>query len=299
MASTLNDFISKFNSSEQKWVDTIDTLHTFDINFAFYPNLINPNAEQSEKEFLEGLVDNVVTAAAGAVKNAINNVTGGLLAAWLNDVDIMKMRGEFSGDGNFQKTTNLDYISRGNLLVQDSKALVSGPVKEAVTPQLQLDFSLYVQNASLPQITTGGEETSETLVGNFPINGRYVKPSANNFQLNFINTRAPLMERIFYPWLRETTLPYWAYSNQPYTTANVTIDFNKHADFKYLFVGCRPSNIETLQPSNELGSPTRLVHFVFDHMFVLSDLKATKSIGDTLLDTGKALLGGAGTTLGL
>lgn len=58
--------------------------------------------------------------------------------------------------------------------------------------------------------------------------------------MNFINTKAPLMERVFYPWLKETTLPFWSYDTQPYTTANVIVDFNKHADLKYLFVGSRP-----------------------------------------------------------
>lgn len=107
------------------------------------------------------------------------------------------------------------------------------------------------------------------------------------------------MERIFYPWLKETTLPFWSYDTQPYTTANVTIDFSKHADFKYLFVGCRPQNIETMTPSNELGNPTRQVTFVFDHMFVLSRFDNTDSVGDMFKGVGKALLGSAGTTLGL
>lgn len=76
-------------------------------------------------------------------------------------------------------------------------------------------------------------------------------------QITFINTKLPLMERIFYPWLRETTMPFWVYADQPYTTADITIDFSKHTDIQYVFVGSRPSNIETVQPSNDLGTPTR------------------------------------------
>lgn len=64
--------------------------------------------------------------------------------------------------------------------------------------------------------------------------------------MNIVNTKAPLAERVFYPWMRETTLPYWSYTNQPYTTATITVNFEKHTDMQYVFVGCRPSNIETL-----------------------------------------------------
>lgn len=54
-----------------------------------------------------------------------------------------------------------------------------------------------------------------------------------------------------------------------------------------------------MQPSNELGSPTRQVTFIFDHMFVLSELKNTDTVVEKLLGIGKSLLGGVGTTLGL
>ena len=58
--------------------------------------------------------------------------------------------------------------------------------------------------------------------------------------MEIINTKAALHERIFYPWLREVTLPWWSYDDQPYTTATVTIDFTKHNDVKYVFTGVRP-----------------------------------------------------------
>ena len=63
--------------------------------------------------------------------------------------------------------------------------------------------------------------------------------------MKIVNTRVPLLERLFYPWLREISLPYWSYATQPYTTATVTVDLTKHNDVKYVFVGCRPQKITT------------------------------------------------------
>lgn len=143
------------------------------------------------------------------------------------------------------------------------------------------------------------EGTVKNHVGEFPINGKIVKPSTNQFTLEIINTRAPLAERIFYPWLREVTLPFWVYDKQPYSTADVEIDFSKHSDTKYVFVGCRPTQIESMKASNELGSPMRSVTMVFDYMFVVSKLKRGESVGDKLKGLGKSLLGDAGGIIGL
>jgi len=137
------------------------------------------------------------------------------------------------------------------------------------------------------------------MLGTYPINGLYVKPSQNSFQLNIINTKAPLAERVFYPWMREVTLPYWSYDLQPYTTANIKVSYQKHADLSYLFVGCRPSNIETWEASNELGTPTRKVTLLFDHMFVLSENNTTEKWDDKLIGLGKSALNDIGSAFGL
>ena len=113
-----------------------------------------------------------------------------------------------------------------------------------------------------------------------------------HFSLNFLNTKAPLIERIFYPWMREVSLPVWSYDNQPYTTADVRIGFEKHADVAYRFVNARPSNIDTYQPSNESNtSITRQVTLVFDYLFVESKLKTQQNIEKT----GKELLMSVGS----
>jgi hypothetical protein len=139
----------------------------------------------------------------------------------------------------------------------------------------------------------------ENSIGEFPLNGAYVKTSSHEFTMEILNTRAALAERIFYPWLKEVTLPFWVYDEQPYTTADIEVDFGKHSDMKYVFVGCRPKQIETLKPSNDLSSPIRSVTMTFDYMFVMSDLERCESAGDKLLGAAKGLLGGASNMLGL
>lgn len=196
------------------------------------------------------------------VKSALNNATGGLLGALKNSKvkHILDIRDEFVGGETFGKTTFLDYIARGMLLIPDG---------EAVSPQLKIDISYYVQNMNLPQLMTEDGGTIDTMMGTFPTNGRYVKPSQNTFQLNIVNTKAQLIENMFYPWMREVTLPYWSYDTQPFTTATIKVDFSKHSDLVYVFVGCRPTNIATLEPKQELdGSPTRQVTMTFDYMLV-------------------------------
>lgn len=69
--------------------------------------------------------------------------------------------------------------------------------------------------------------------------------------MKFLNTKVPLMERIFLPWMRETTTPWWNYDKQPYTTATITIDFTKHSDISYIFVGCRPQKLISMQAAQQ------------------------------------------------
>ena len=35
------------------------------------------------------------------------------------------------------------------------------------------------------------------------------------------------------------------------TTATITIDFRKHTDIQYIFYGCRPTNLDLIQPTQE------------------------------------------------
>jgi len=65
--------------------------------------------------------------------------------------------------------------------------------------------------------------------------------------MQILNTKAPLIDRLFYPWMREVVLPFWSYETQPYTTADVHVSFYKHADIEYVFYGCIPVYMSAVQ----------------------------------------------------
>lgn len=128
-----------------------------------------------------------------------------------------------------------------------------------------------------------------------PLNGSVVIPDKKDLTMTIVNTRVPLLERIFYPWMREVTLPWWSYETQPYTTATITVDFTKHSDIKYVFYGCRPSqiNLQQAKQSPDGDNLTRQLTMMFDFMIVKSKLNVTESVKDKLLGSGKTLLNSA------
>lgn len=279
--TTLQDFLSNFSSSEGIWAKQIDPLATFDVSFKFQPS--NWNKEKDGKWY-ESL-------AKKAVKNLTNNVTGGLLGSIMNS-EVNIMTNHDKNEGGATKTF-MEYLAASNLLVgQDD--WVGEKAGQSVSP-LELQLGLYCQEITVPGMEVPQGQMSQTVVGDFPINGTYVKTDSQILSMKLLNTKVPLMERIFYPWLREIILPYWAYSTQPYTTATITIDFTKHSDIKYVYVGCRPQKIISMQASQQAAfqNLTRDVSFLFDAMFVQSSLTNCESLTDKLLSTGKTLFNGA------
>lgn len=120
-------------------------------------------------------------------------------------------------------------------------------------------------------------------------------PDNSNLTMSILNTKLPLMEMIFYPWMREVALPYWSYETQPYTTATIIVDMNKHADIKYEFYGCRPNQIQAMQPTQEPDvTMTRDVSFSFDYLAITSKYKTAESILGKIADTAMGVAGAAG-----
>lgn len=285
MASNLQGFLNKFNSPEGYWVNKIDTLQTFDIKATFFPQKPPQDSKKQKQSFLSKAINKVENAIEDAAKEALSNATGGLLGTPNIKGTVVDKKG--SNDGNI---SFIDYLIKGNLLNNNEE-------NEGI--KAELDLSFYVQNIDIPQLETNSGELIETNISQFPLNGGLLKPTSNEFTLHILNTKASIAERIFYPWMREVTLPYWVYDYQPYTTANIEIDFSKHNDMKYLFVGCRPKQIESLKPSNELGNVIRSVTIIFDYMFINSSLKRADEKKDKLKQMGKDLLGGASKIFGL
>ena len=200
-------------------------------------------------------------------------------------------------DALFGDTTFMEYLAAANLIV-GQEDWIGEKAGQAVKP-LILQLGPYCQEATLPNIEVPQSGTSINALGEFPINGTIVKTDTNVIQLKIVNTKVPLHERIFYPWLRETTLNWWAYDSQPYTTATITIDFTKHNDIKYVFVGCRPQKIMMQQATQQPDSTnlTRDVSFLFDYMLVTSSLKNCESLAEKVLSTGKSLVNSAASML--
>lgn len=294
--TTLQDFLSHFGSAEGKWINQLDPLNTFDLSFKFYPAYESEKKDE-EKSALGKLGSSLMGSAKSAVKEGLNSVTGGLLGSFMNSkVDIMKQKKDFEYVG---KETFMEWLAGANLLV-GAEDWIGESAGQAARP-LELQLGLYCQEITIPNLkmVDGGKVTS--VVGEFPVNGNYILPDNNSLQFTFVNTKVPLMERIFYPWMREVTLPWWAYDTQPYTTATVTVDFTKHSDIKYVFFGCRPSQINMQQANQDPSGDNlkRQVTLMFDYMIVTSSLGVTESVKDKLIGSGKTLFNSAAKMVNL
>lgn len=138
------------------------------------------------------------------------------------------------------------------------------------------DFTFFVQDITLPEVQTdSSSEGFTTILGDMVVNSQYVKPQSNVFSLRVMNTSTPLAENLFYPWMRETTLPYWSYKSQPYTTAKTMIAM-RDVDLVYVFTGCRPQRIQSYQPTHQRDvDMTRDVTMVFNSMYLIDRTSAT------------------------
>lgn len=138
-------------------------------------------------------------------------------------------------------------------------------------------FELYVQNISVPGINITSGEQIESVIGNFQTHKLLLTPESSTFTLDIINTGKPVLETFFLPWLREIQSPQWVYNDYPFTKATFEADMTAHTDVKYVFLGCRPTQIDTINPSHDLPSNiTRKVTMTFDFMYVTKKPNETK-----------------------
>lgn len=141
-------------------------------------------------------------------------------------------------------------------------------------------FELYVQNVSVPGINITSGEHVESVIGNFQTHKLLLTPESSTFTLDIINTGRPVLETFFLPWLREIQSPQWVYEKYPFTKATFEVSMKTHTAVKYIFLGCRPTQIDTINPSHDLPSNiTRKVTMTFDLMYVdTSEEKTTPSL---------------------
>lgn len=287
--TNLENFLTNFGSAQGKWITELDPLNTFDVSIKFYPTI--GSWQKKKKSTLSRIGSSLLGSAKSAVKEGLNSVTGGLLGSFMNSkVDIMKLHRKYDGIGY---STFLEYLASANLLV-GAEDWIGEKAGQTVRP-LEIQLGMYCQEITIPSLKMADEEMASTFLGDIPLNGSMVIPDKKDLTFQIVNTRVPLMERIFYPWMREVTLPWWSYATQPYTTATITVDFTKHSDIKYVFYGCRPTqiNLQQAQQSPDGANITRQVTMLFDMMFVESSLKTTETVKDKLLGSGKTLFNSA------
>ena len=303
--TTLEEFLSKFSSTAGVFVDTIDPLHTFEVEFKFYPISGQPHdgvpdTPAGEKDFLDKLKDagaSLADSAMNAVNNLGDSLTGGLLGSIINSCKpkLSDLRKENMDD----EATFMKYLVEGNKLINSNNYLQQAfGIGSNKADPLVLSLGFYIQNVTIPKIQIKEGPTIETLTGIHSIPGNIIQPDTNTLILSVINTKVPLLERIFYPWMREVTLPDWSYASCPYTTATIKVDLTKHADYSYVFYGCRPIVIQTEQPTQEPDTIiTRDVTFQFDYMSVASSLNTAEDWVSKLLSTAGSLASSAGNLI--
>lgn len=302
--SGLRGFYTQFGGQSQKNIERIDPLNTFVCEFKFYPNIhkiTNVTAKQVTRN--EGLVfgtdDPIITENNFTIgKTPENGKVNTFLADILNNIQFSGRRLSYIEDSlqsetevkEFNESFEFDTVQGHKEIFKDTYITTT---KDTMSFTFDISFSIYIQRVTLPQIEVQGSEEVTTLVGKFPVPGNIVVPSSNSFSMDIINTNLPVLENVFYPWMRETTLPIWSYDTQPFTTADITFDFTEHANFKYHFFGCRPTQIFLLQPEQQpLTNPVRQVQFVFDFMTIETD--KSKIMTDSVPDSGvRGSFGGA------
>ena len=259
---SLESFLNKFNSPDGKYAYTIDPYKYFNATIKFDNG---------------GNVNGGPSALQHGIESILNNVTAGIYSRVRNT---SKSTISQNGHGSIQDVVN------GSLIEDESNGA--------------LDVTYFAQSGTLPSITVPSDTVANTVVGDYTTHKMIVQPSTHEFSLDILNTKVSLLDRVFYPWMKEISYPYWSYQEQPYTTATVTISFIAHNDIAYVFLGSRPIGIDTIQPTNQLDTNmTRKVTFAFDFMYIASTGKNSEDIKDTIKNIGKTIVNTAAATIGL
>ena len=260
---SLETFLSKFNSPDGKYAYTIDPLKTFNVRVQFNTGSVGGGGGSSP--LMKGIAS-IVNSATGGLFNKIKNSS----------------KSSISKDGH-----------------ESIAALADASLIEDIDNGC-LNLTYFTQEGTIPAISIPDGEVSETLAGNVRTHKMAVEPSDKTFSLKLLNTRVSIIDRIMYPWMREITYPFWSYSDYPFTTATITIDFTEHNDISYVFLGARPISIEPLNPTNALDTNmARSVSFAFDFVYISSAGKNCESIKDTIKNTVGSIVNKAAATIGL
>jgi hypothetical protein len=140
----------------------------------------------------------------------------------------------------------------------------------------------FIQGIQIPDFDSFAPEgPKDTYFGPASQTGIYIKPTSNEFTVDFLSTEFSLHEHVFYYWLRETTADRWQYDERPFSKCILRIAFfdsdKRKRLFDYVLKNVYPIAIETLSPSHSSSEKiTRTVTFAFDCMYVNSADKRTQ-----------------------
>ena len=113
----LQTFLSKFSSSAGRYVETIDPLGTFDVQFKFYPTLsLDELNKQGKPSAFKKSMASLGNSLGSSIMNAADNLTGGIVSSIMQGDDeesILKMREKFK---DAHKHTFMEYLAKANLL---------------------------------------------------------------------------------------------------------------------------------------------------------------------------------------
>ena len=261
---SLEAFLNKFNSADGKYLYSIDPLKTFGVTVAF--NVGNGNMSNSSG-----------TPLQAGINNVLNNITGGIYG---------KLKGSAKGGMSKNGYSSIPEIAAASLFGDGSGN--------------SMDLRYFVQEATLPSISVPSDTPADTAIGSIATHKMAVETDSKEFSMKILNTKVSLIDRVFYPWMREISYPYWSYQTQPYTTATITIDMTEHNDISYVFLGARPTKAEPINPTNQLDiNMARSITFAFDFMYIASKGKNIESVKDTLMNTGKSIVNKAASMIGL
>lgn len=319
----LKDFLTRF-SNPNAHVNVLNPKNTFEVVFKFYPTIhYKPPANSGSGlgAALDAIGGSLLNSAKKAVNNTLNNLTGGLLNTLMSEnITVLEEKKNFAGgdavniydkDSTIDEVKNavaprhkaysfMHYLAKANLLTSKSVDWFSS--KNELDIPLELQLGYYVQSIKMPNVklNEGGKTKILPTFGEFPVSGLFVQPDNNKLTMTILNTKLPLIERIFYPWMKEVSLPYWAYETQPYTTATILVDFNKHSDIQYVFAGCRPSSINLITASQQNNqSFSRDVEFTFDSMIIKSKLTVKDDAESSIFGAVGGLASGAAKMLNI
>jgi hypothetical protein len=143
--TNLQTFLSKFSSSANRYVETIDPLGTFEVQFKFYPTLsLEELNKQGKPSALGRSMTSLGNSVMSGIMNAADNLTGGIASSLMHGGDeesILKLREEFK---DAHKHTFMEYLAKANLLQ------VGEQWQDDQTAPLVLNLGPYVQNITIP-----------------------------------------------------------------------------------------------------------------------------------------------------